>query len=69
MNPLKSPPSPKTFPKKAEMLLALGSFAYKFYSLPEGDNQKSFVEKNIVLLLDKLDVKELTLSVRRDFFP
>jgi hypothetical protein len=46
------------------MLLALGSFAYKYYSLSPSHPHATIMEENIIKLMNKIEVKSLKITVR-----
>lgn len=46
-----------------KMLLALGSFAYKYYSLPKDYPQLKTLEDNIVKIMDRIETKSLKITV------
>ena len=61
--------SSKPQPSFAEMLIALGSFAYKYYSMDPIDPQATSLENAISILLEKIQISMLRIEVLKGFWP
>lgn len=54
----------KATDRTSEMLLALGSFAYKYYSLEPNHPHVKVMEENILKLMQRIHVDSLKITVR-----